>query len=519
MNSQTTALLDGFARASHPQPADLLSHVRRLPVPHALPSPWETWALIGLVRHRNRQVWVADVIRNRLRGAPADLAMMGALGRPDGFPQSGPVPGMPEWEYFFHGRGCCLTHKVDGDAIDVDFWDDSAEYLDTFFFTKYLESLRRPEPPEQRLRELHRSARTVRIAVEDLIAAGALTPLPGRDSHPPRVADAVLDHADAIVAFCGAWENPANRLWLGAICGDWIAAHESATGRPDFTAITGPRAEQCRELRRQRLQKDLKEQYRAADALHALANLGAADLDKCLIDALSGPPTGVISAALDIIRQQDDPRWCPHLYTLFRRTDPAQPAPSPHIWMASLRLLLRHGHHAADVIAALPKAAGTEIGEAVLLALEHAPEFALPLIRKALLADISINRIEVAAILAIINKPWSRQELLGALAASDDQEKTVDARAALVETGDHEAQKAVLTWEERNPHENETGSYLEIGGRRLGPFFTFGELALKNRAARIRYEMDKLYDRVMKLKDAVPPEPQGSRPWWRIWGS
>jgi hypothetical protein len=170
------------------------------------------------------------------------------------------------------------------------------------------------------------------------------------------------------------------------------------------------------------------------------------------------PPTGAISAALDIIGQQDDPRWCPHLYTLFRGTDPAQPAPSPHIWMTSLRLLLRHGHHAADVIAALPKATGTEIGEAVLLALEHAPELALPLIRKGLLADIPINRIEVAAILAVINKPWSRRELLGALAASDDQEKTADARAALVETGDDEAQKAVLAWEERNPHENETGS-------------------------------------------------------------
>src|SRR5262249_40580710 len=88
-----------------------------------------------------------------------------------------------------------------------------------------------------------------------------------------------------------------------------------------------------------------------------------------------------VRVALDIIGQQDDPRWCSHLYTLFRRTDPAQPAPSPHIWMTSLRFLLRYGHHAADVIAALPKAAGTEIGEAVLLALEHAPELALPLNR------------------------------------------------------------------------------------------------------------------------------------------
>ena len=88
-----------------------------------------------------------------------------------------------------------------------------------------------------------------------------------------------------------------------------------------------------------------------------------------------------------------------------------------------------------------------------------------------------------------------------------------------METGDEEAQKAVLAWEERNPHENEVGSYLEIGGRRLGPFYTFGKLALRNRVARIRYEMDKLHDRVVKLRDVVPTEPQASRPWWRIWGN
>ena len=46
-----------------------------------------------------------------------------------------------------------------------------------------------------------------------------------------------------------------------------------------------------------------------------------------------------------------------------------------------------------------------------------------------------------------------------------------------------EAQKAVLAWEKRNPHEHEVGSYLEIGGRRLGPFYTFGEISLKNRAS------------------------------------
>lgn len=519
MDAQLAALLAAFAHAGAPEPAGIASFLQGLPDPGALPSPWETWTLIGLVRHRERQLWVAEIIRTRLRGAPSDLAALGALGHPEGVPQSGPVPGMPEWEFYFHGRGCCINHKIDGDAIDVDFWDDSAEYFDTFFYKKYLESLRRPEPAEQRLRELHPSARAVTIAVNDLIALGALTSLPGSEAHPYRIADDMLSSADTIAAFCTAWAAPNRRVWLAALIGDWPAADEAADGRSDLTAITSPRAEQCREIRRQRLRRELGEQYRAADALQALADLRAADLDQCLEDALLGPPTGSISAALDIIGQENDPCWCPRVYTLLSRVDPAGQIPQPHIWITSLKFLLRHGYRTAEVFAALPKAAGTEVGEAVLLALEHAPALALPLIRTGLLADIPINRSKVAAILALIAKPWSRRELLGALAASDDQEKTADARAALLESGDEEARQAVVAWEERNPHEHEVGSYLEIGGRRLGPFYTFGEISLKNRASWIRYEMDKLHDRVMKVKDVTPPEPPRARPWWQIWGS
>src|SRR5262249_33080861 len=128
MSSQLDALLSAFARAEEPAPDRLPSFLRALPDPGALPSPWETWTLVGLVRHRQRQFWVSDIIRTRLRGVPSDLAAIGALGHPEGVPQSGPVPGMPEREYYFHGRGCCISHKIDGDAIDVDFWDDSAEY-------------------------------------------------------------------------------------------------------------------------------------------------------------------------------------------------------------------------------------------------------------------------------------------------------------------------------------------------------------------------------------------------------
>jgi hypothetical protein len=319
---------------------------------------------------------------------------------------------MPEWEYYFHGRGCCVTHKVEGGRIDVDFFGDTAEYFDTVFYKNYLDSLRSPPPPEQRLRELHPSSRAITLAIADLLAAGALTPLKGRDAHPYRLADEVIESLDAIDAFCRAWADPDRRLWLAALIGDWPAADELAAGRPELTAITGPRVESCRALWRQRLRRDLGEPYRAADALQALADLKAPDLGRSLEEALSGPPSGVISAALDVIGQQDDPRWCGPVYDLFSRVDPPGQLPEPHIWMTALKFLLRHGNRKQEVITALTRADRTEIGEAVLLSLEHAPELTLPLIRRGLLADVPMDRMSVSSILALINTLWSKRELL-----------------------------------------------------------------------------------------------------------
>jgi hypothetical protein len=116
----------------------------------------------------------------------------------------------------------------------------------------------------------------------------------------------------------------------------------------------------------------------------------------CLENALNGAPSGLTSAALGIIVKRDDPHWCPQIDALFRRVNPVGQIPEPHIWMTSLKFLLRHKHGTSELLAVLPRAAGYEIGEAVLLVLEHAPELALPLIRKGLLADVPIDRSQIA---------------------------------------------------------------------------------------------------------------------------
>lgn len=76
----------------------------------------------------------------------------------------------------------------------------------------------------------------------------------------------------------------------------------------------------------------------------------------------------------------------------------------------------------------------------------------------------------------------------------------------------------VLAWDERYPRENETGRYLEINGRKLGPFYSRGDLSLKNRASWLRYEVDELHDRMARVREVVPPDPPGQQPWWKFWG-
>jgi hypothetical protein len=104
MDSKVSCLLDALEQAGRLGPDDLVEFIQNLPGAGALPTPWETWTLIGLIRHRDRQYWVREIIQNRLRGDSAMLGALGALGHPEGVKQSGSVPGMTEWEYFFHKR-------------------------------------------------------------------------------------------------------------------------------------------------------------------------------------------------------------------------------------------------------------------------------------------------------------------------------------------------------------------------------------------------------------------------------
>jgi len=494
-------------RRAGESPSNLTAALASLPPAGQLSSPWEVWLLFCLVRHRRRQLWVGEVVSTRLRGDPLLLAQAGALGHPQEIPQSGLVPGLPEWEYYFHGRGCCLTHRVTGESIDVDFYGDSSEYFDLWFYVNYLRSLKQPEPPEARLIGLHPSWDPLALAYAQLREAGLLIPF--EDRHVCCLSDEVLDHEDDIDRFCLAWASGQQHVWLAALIGDWLPAQEAAASCAEqtLTELTRERASHTRSLRHDQLRAAFdRGDHDSRNALLGLADLAADDLDDCLAMALEREPTGTTSAALSIIQRSPRRRWVPCLRKLLRRIDPAAQAPQPYIWKECVVILLEEPSCAHEMEDELLRAGGTEIAEAALLALEHAPRHALPLFRRALRSHIPHTRTVAAAILALIDRPWSRRELLAVLESSTEQAPTAECRAGLLETHDAEAHRRVQEWEERNPHEPE-----------MGRFITIGEAMLRDRARFIRWEMEQLHDRVMKVRDCEPPEPP-ARPWWKLWG-
>lgn len=363
----------------------------RLPSPGASPSPWLTWTLIALLRHRQRQLWVGQIMRERLDGDLGLIASGGAFAHPETRPQRGPVPGLPE----------CL------DSLDKR-WDLAARIGDWPLALAKL-----PDDADGELRRL------------------------------------IVARSEAVVA-------------------DRVAEMKAIFEAGEETRL----------------------------ALLGLSDANASDLAAMIRQALRGPISGTTSSALSLINKQSMPNcWCEDVYTLFRRLDPHAQLPEPYLWCESISFLLRHGYRAEEIAAALPSVGRQMVGEAALLSMEHAPQHAVGLLRRALRSSIPANRMTAAASLALIDQPWSRQELWAVLRESDEQELTSECRAAMAESRDPLIRQAVLDWEERNPHEREIGKWI-----------TMNEMHLRHTPAWLLYEMDKLRERVLMVSAFEPPQ-------------
>jgi hypothetical protein len=425
------------------------------------------------------------------------IAAAGAMGHPD-IPQRGVVPGLSDWEYFFHGCGCCLTHRLTGESIDVDFHDSTADWFDCFFYINYLRSLKDPPFVEERLTALHRSYRTIVLARDELLDLGLLEPFKG--SKTVRLSFDDEELRDLLNDIEPKWQDVPTQLALGAAVGDWFLVDNlntevlSKNVRENLTV--------CRDQRSSDLDNMFRRGTNQPEALRALQELDSPKLPAMLSEVMRAKSSGTTSVALEVIDEQDDAAWCDEVHALMNHVDPNGAIPQPHVWHKCAQFLLRHGQ-TSDIKQQLRRINSNCLGDASILALEYVPDIALETFRRALRSKIPCNRIASAAALAIIDQPWSRKELIAVISESRDHVMTSECRSALMTTHSQECHRIVLDWERRNPRQPEQG-----------PFITMDEMTLRMSDGTIHWEMEKLHDRVMKLRSTVPARPK--RPWWRL---
>lgn len=447
-------------------------------------SPWEGWLLLCLIRHRGRQQFVLESMRKRLDGDPELIARAGAMGHPDR-PRVGLVPGDTDWEYRFHGRGCSMTHRVTGEDIDVDFHDETADWIGRYFFVKYLKSLQRPRFVEKRICELYPSACSVNVGIDELLERGILEA--GEYGASFRLAmpwEVLCDLLDRIEC---QWHQVGTQNLGAAAISDWQWLYKVRAG------LKG-QADECFREKCDDLQRRFLGDQSSSDALTLLADLNAPNLEVCLGQALKWPPSGVLSAALGIIERKSlSNRWITQLKEIVKRVNPNGELPSPYIWITALKLLIRMNPK-GDWGNEFVRLNRNGLSEAAMLAMEMKLPCAMNLIRRSLRSKIPNNRIEMAAVLAIIDLPWCHDELACVLAETSDQEMTTECRTALLESRNVDVHSIVHDWETRNPYKKPDDEYL-----------TIGELARQRRGALVQFEMQALHDRIIILRDRFNP--------------
>ncbi|WP_417386356.1 hypothetical protein [Gimesia sp.] len=455
-------------------------------------SPWSLWTLCSLVKHRQRQEFVLHIVRDKLSGYPNALAEAGAFGHPH-IKRTGLVPANTDWEYDYQGRCCRLTNRITGELIDVNFYDETADWFNGYYYEWYLKSLKEPEIWERRVIELHPSLETVALAFQGLLDIGLLEKHPGYEIVVVRLG---FDSNELLCLLEHFEEAASDQLHkkLAAAFGDWRLLIKGEASRPDVSdAFTKNQLDREQDLI-QFFERDDQQRL----ALRSLFEMESPRRYEILRQALRLPPSGTVSAALDILLEMENGAWCNEVWSLLDRTDPDGEIPHPHTWYTCLEYLTLHSSDRESIQQKLRMISGHAIGDAAILALKYFPEDSLGLFRRALCSMIPDNRIIAASALALIDQPWSHEELLAVLRNSDDQEMTAECRAALREIPRPELHKIADEWESQNSHKTETGDWISM------------EEAALRRAQDLGVEMESLHDRVLPLRAIIPPVPPNS---------
>ncbi|APR80799.1 Hypothetical protein A7982_06146 [Minicystis rosea] len=434
-------------------------------------APWHAWLLVALARQLSRQRWLMRVWRGPLQTK--------RHAKPDEH-----VPGMPGWQYYFHGAGLCLTGP-DGEVIDVDDHGDEGLTIDPYFFAARLRSLRDPALPERRLRAFLPTDGVVAAAIKELAALGALQL--DKYEHTFRLQRELEEAAEELAAIDFSSPDVGER-WMEHM-GDHLLTDDA-------------RAHEQREVYVRYLFAGLdRNAHVFIEPLEAV--LSPAELvETCskVIGGSIGPATG---CAIERLRAHPEYPFCTAVVSLLHRADPARH--HPYAVYQAVRYLFERGverplaQRAALAFAEVEVVDGYKgnpyLGDLALLLLDLAPAEALPVLRRALRSSTPMVQSKVSVALALLDQPWCHRELLVALEEATTFEASSALRSALIHTSAEGARDAVTHW-------------LKTHVRRQaqGPGYTWEEIWETNADASFAHEAEALRPWAEAARASIDPD-------------
>ena len=471
------ALFGAMHEALSSPPADIPAAIEQMPAVGTLPPPWTTWLFLSIISHHQRQKWGRQLLHRCL---PETVPPSDDLCFSDQ-PVECLLPEMSEWKVSIEcgdPQYARLCHKVTGEFIVVDVSPrGNRPVLLLDFWNRHRQHDPKTDPAAKRLLELHPVVNGGGVdmdwyAIPELmnngLIKGFLYGIPNfcRDGLKPDyfvIKKRALRHEALVLDFLRVWKEPQSQIWATALIGDWLLAHQLAVKSADkhLIEVTAPRAEACRTHRIRMVKDSVGDGPPPTNALWALRDLKAPELDEYVRRGLRSDEWGA-SATGEFLRSSDDPRWCDEVFELWTTSY----CVNCHSAQNFLCYLLRHGHRTEDVIDLI---AHGEPEEAALLAMEHAPRRVLEYVRQALRwdapddadletdfgLDLTLKRNPVtrmSSTLAVIDLPWTRRELVAVLselnvAGERDRIHALPIALALGESADEECRDIAASWE------------------------------------------------------------------------
>lgn len=415
-----------------PLPGALGGRIAALPQAGTLPDPGTAWLFVNSMLYRGRQQWARKQLQQHLPSFFVDKDA------PIPLKEGIPIPGMLDWQLdiVFDHWGA-ITHRSTREYISG--LSRHRHVGEQLIFPHDIPGMVPSNSTWDIPGRLTAAARghELRVAVDALVAARILLEIDFYglawegigDPNAHRLSQRVCGMSRGVHEFHRLWENPDNRLWLAAVIGDWPTANELAALHED-PKVRIAVAEKFAAYRQRRLaiaRFHLSLQPDSIEDLEVLYREEGEDFDAGVKRSIAAKPANPLLA--ELLLETGDPQWNPQLFAALERLSVEQVGWDQREIFRLARALLERDYRADDVLDVLANY-GCDLHLTAMLFLKHTPPRALAVIREALRYEPpgaaedaaegeprgeSPCRVQMAAALAIIDEPWSRQEILDAI--------------------------------------------------------------------------------------------------------